>query len=80
MCRTTVGRVLAIEHGAARGDLVCLHRRALSLLVPAPAPGDLVLVGLGTVLGRVDPDDRDALDHIHQAAGTAPPPLDLTAP
>lgn len=80
MCRTTVGRVLAIEDGEVLVDLDGLHRRALSLLVPDLAPGDLVLVGLGTVLGRVDPDDRDALDHIHQAAGTAPPPLDLTAP
>lgn len=79
MCRTTVGRVLAIEDGEVLVDLDGLHRRALSLLVPDLAPGDLVLVGLGTVLGRVDPDDRDALDHIHRAAGTMPP-LDHTAP
>lgn len=79
MCRTTVGRVLAIEDGEVLVDLDGLHRRALSLLVPDLAPGDLVLVGLGTVLGRVDADDRDALDHIHRAAGTEPPPLDRTA-
>ena len=79
MCRTAVGTVLAIEDGEVLVDLDGLHRRALSLLVPDLAPGDLVLVGLGTVLGRVDPDDRDALDHIQQAAAT-PPPLDLTAP
>lgn len=79
MCRTTVGRVLAIENGEVLVDLDGLHRRALSLLVPDLVPGDLVLVGLGTVLGRVDPDDRDALEHIQRAAGM-PPPLDLTAP
>lgn len=79
MCRTTVGRVLAIEDGEVLVDLDGLHRRALSLLVPDLAPGDLVLVGLGTVLGRVDPDDRDALDHIQPVADSAPP-LDHSAP
>jgi hydrogenase maturation factor len=61
MCRTTVGRVVAVEDGMAVVDLGEMRRTALSLLVPDLAPGDLVLVGLGAVLGRVAPDDEAAL-------------------
>ncbi len=64
MCRTAVGRVIAIEDGAAVVELDGWHRRALSLLVPDVQPGDLVLVGLGAILGRVEPADQAALDRI----------------
>ncbi len=61
MCRTTVGEVLSVEDGVAVVDLDGDRRRAISLMVPDLVPGELVLVGLGTVLGRVTPEDRAAL-------------------
>ncbi len=65
MCQTSIGRVVAVEDGQAVVDLDGgMRRRAMSLMIPDLAPGDLVLVGLGTVLGRVDPEDRDALEII----------------
>lgn len=64
MCRTAVGRVIAVEDGAAVVELDGWHRRALSLLVPDVEPGDLVLVGLGAILGRVEPADQAALEDI----------------
>jgi hydrogenase maturation factor len=78
MCVTAIGRVIGVEEGEAIVDLDGLHRRALSLLVPDLAPGDLVLVGLGAVLGRVEPSDRDALDDINRTAAGVPPPPHTT--
>jgi hydrogenase maturation factor len=66
MCRTTVGRVVAVEDGMAVVELGDVRRTALSLMVPDLRPGDLVLVGLGAVLGRVSPDDEAALDAIQR--------------
>jgi hydrogenase maturation factor len=66
MCRTTVGRVMEVEDGMAVVDLGDMRRTALSLMVPDLAPGDLVLVGLGAVLGRVAPDDEAAFDAIQR--------------
>ena len=73
MCVTAVGRVLAVEDGEVVVELDGLRRRAMSLLVPDLAPGDLVLVGLGAVLGRVEAEDRDALEHLHRSAAAEPP-------
>jgi hydrogenase expression/formation protein HypC len=61
MCRSTVARVLALDGGDAIVEIDGARRRASMLLVPDLAPGDLVLIGLGTVLGRVSPADLDAL-------------------
>jgi hydrogenase maturation factor len=66
VCRTSVGVVIAVEDGEAVVDLDGLRRRAMSLMVPDLRPGDVVLVGLGTVLGRVEPRDRAALDRINR--------------
>jgi len=73
MCVTAVGRVVAVEDGEVVVELDGLRRRAMSLLVPDLAPGDLVLVGLGAVLGRVEAEDRDALDQLHRTAAAVPP-------
>ena len=73
MCVTAVGRVVAVEDGEVVVELDGLRRRAMSLMVPDLPPGDLVLVGLGAVLGRVEVEDRDALDHLHRTAAGAPP-------
>ncbi len=64
MCRTSVGVVLAVEDGVAVVDLDGIRRNAISLTVPDLVPGELVLVGLGAVLGRVTPEDRAALDDL----------------
>jgi HupF/HypC family. len=72
MCRTSVGRILAVEDGEVVVDLDGLQRRAISLMVPDLVPGDLVLVGLGTVLGRVDADDRATLERIDRPPRSRP--------
>ncbi len=64
MCRTTVGEVLSVEGGVAVVDLDGVRRNAIALMVPDLVAGELVLVGLGTVLGRVTPEDRAALDRL----------------
>jgi hydrogenase maturation factor len=64
MCRTTVGEVLAVEDGMAVVDLDGVRRNAISLMVADLVPGELVLVGLGTVLARVTPEDRAVLESI----------------
>ncbi len=76
MCRTTVGAVIAVEDGVALVDLDGVTRRAIALMVPDLEPGELVLVGLGTVLGRVAPADRAVLD----ALDRIPPPNQPGAP
>jgi hydrogenase maturation factor len=68
MCLTTVARVVSVESGVALVDLDGVRRQAISLSIPDLRPGELVLVGLGTVLGRVDADDHAVL----QALTTAP--------
>lgn len=72
MCKTSVGQVLAVEDGEVLVDLGGLQRRALSLMVPDLKPGDLVLVGLGAVLGRVEPADRAVLEGIQRGAAELP--------
>ena len=64
VCRTAVGEVMSVEDGVAVVDLDGVRRNAMSLMVPDLVPGELVLVGLGTVLGRVTPEDRAALHHL----------------
>lgn len=62
MCRSAVAIVHAVADGVAIVDLEGgERRRASTLLLPDVAPGDAVLIGLGTILGRVDPTDLDAL-------------------
>lgn len=61
MCRSTVGHVISVEDGFAVVDLEGVRRRASTLLVPDLRPGELVLIGLGSVLGRVEPTDLEAL-------------------
>ena len=62
MCQTTVGRVVSVDSGMAVVDLDGRLRQAISISIPDLCPDELVLVGLGTVLGRVAPDDHAALE------------------
>lgn len=75
MCRSTIGRVIAVEDGYAVVDLDGVRRRASTLLVPDLEPGELVLIGLGSVLGRVEPADLEALRALE-----AEIPIHRTAP
>jgi hydrogenase maturation factor len=61
MCRSTIGRVISVDDGYAVVDLEGVRRRASTLLIPDLEPDELVLIGLGSVLGRVEPADLDAL-------------------
>jgi hydrogenase maturation factor len=81
MCQTSIGRVVTVEDGQAVVDLDGgVRRRAISLMVPDLAVGDLVLVGLGTVLGRVDPADQDAFDMINLPLAGSPAAVPLDRP
>jgi hydrogenase maturation factor len=73
MCRTTVGEVLSVADGVAVVDLDGVRRNAIALMVPDLVPGELVLVGLGTVLGRVTPEDRTALEDLITTSQEATP-------
>jgi hypothetical protein len=52
MCLTQAVTVLAIEPDAVRVILDGREQRLQNLLVPDVRPGELVVVGLGQVLGR----------------------------
>lgn len=66
MCRSTVARVLAVHGGDAVVEMDGTRRRASTLLVPDIAVGELVLIGLGTILGRVAPADLAALERLER--------------
>jgi hydrogenase assembly chaperone HypC/HupF len=61
MCISYPGRVVALEAGAAVVETTARRRRAQTLLVPDVAIGDWVLVGAGSVLRRLDPDEATSL-------------------
>jgi hydrogenase maturation factor len=70
MCRSTIARVISVDDGYAVVDVDGARRRASTLLVPDLAPDELVLIGLGTVLGHVDAADLEALSALE--AGVPP--------
>ena len=61
MCRSTVARVVRIDGSDAVVEFDGVQRRASALFVPDLVPGEHVLIGLGTVLGRVTTSDLEAL-------------------
>lgn len=76
MCRSTVATVRSVADGVAIVDLDGgERRRASTLLLPEVAPGDVVLVGLGTILGRVSPADLDALQALEAGMTATDPSL-----
>jgi hydrogenase assembly chaperone HypC/HupF len=68
MCITFPGRVLEIDEAAAVVEVDGRRRRASTLLQPAVAVGDWVLVGAGTILRRLDADDAADLTRTLTAA------------
>lgn len=57
MCLGFPGRVVAIDAAGATIDTEGRRRRASTLLMPALALGDWVLVAAGTVIERLEPDE-----------------------
>jgi hypothetical protein len=55
MCLTETAIVVTTEEGRALVRLAGRDRTLLNLLVPDARPGDVVLVGMGHVLGRATP-------------------------
>ena len=79
MCRSTVARVIALDGTDAVVEVDGVRRRAIAAFVPDVRPGDLVLIGLGAVLGVVDPADLEALRHLEDGGPAAPTPRPLPA-
>ena len=61
MCATVEARVIAVEGDAATVEWAGRRRRATTLLLPDVRPGELVLVGLGTILRRAAPSQSARL-------------------
>jgi hydrogenase maturation factor len=80
MCRSTIGRVVEVADGWAVVDLEGVDRRASALLIPDLRAGERVLVGLGTVLARVDDADVAALQALQDGRPVAPSPATLPGP
>jgi hydrogenase maturation factor len=58
MCATYEGRVIGIDGDTATVDADGRRQRAIALLVPDLRPGERVLLGLGMVLRRIEPDEQ----------------------
>ncbi len=56
MCVTWPAQVVAIDAQGATVDTNGRRRRASTVIVPDVAVGDWVVVGMGTILERLDPD------------------------
>jgi hydrogenase assembly chaperone HypC/HupF len=74
MCISYPGRVVAVDGPNAVVDTIGRRRRASTLVVPDVTVGEWVLVGAGSVLRRLDPDDALALTRALDTARAATPP------
>jgi hydrogenase maturation factor len=72
MCRSTLALVLNVSDGWADIEMDGQTRRATTLLIPDLRPGERVLVGLGTVLARVDEADAAALRALQDGLPATP--------
>jgi hypothetical protein len=75
MCRSTIALVLTVSDGWADIEMDRQTRRAATLLIPDLRPGERVLVGLGTVLARVDEADAAALRALQDGLPATPSSL-----
>lgn len=60
MCITAPARVIAVDADGAIVETIGAWRRASTVVVPEVAVGDWVIVGAGSILRRLEPDE--ALD------------------
>ena len=67
MCATYEGRVIDIDGDSATVDAGGRRQRAIALLVPDLRPGEPVLLGLGMVLRRIEPDERAFDPHLSES-------------
>ena len=69
MCVTCPAQVVGIDAQGATVDTEGRRRRASTVIVPDVTVGDWVLVGMGTILERLDPDvAREMRDAVRGAA------------
>jgi hydrogenase expression/formation protein HypC len=68
MCLTAPARVLVVDGLTALVDQDGRRRHASLLLVPDARPGDWLLVGAGTALRRLEPDEADDIAETIRAA------------
>jgi hydrogenase maturation factor len=57
VCLSTLAQVVAIDPGTAVVDVEGGRRRAATTLYPDIAPVEWVLIGAGTILARLTPDE-----------------------
>jgi hydrogenase assembly chaperone HypC/HupF len=76
MCVTWPAQVVGVDSQGATIDIEGRQRRASTVVVPDVAVGDWVLVGMGTILQRLDPEVamemRGALREVVALDETAP--------
>lgn len=77
MCISYPGRVVVIEGDSAVVDTTGRRRRASTMLLPDVTVGEWVVVGAGSILRRIEPDEAVALGRLLDAARarTAPDPV-----
>jgi hydrogenase assembly chaperone HypC/HupF len=71
MCISAPGRIVELEAGSALVETAGRRRRAQTLLVPDVAIGDWVVVGAGSILRRLAPDEAASLIRMLDAARAA---------
>jgi hydrogenase assembly chaperone HypC/HupF len=72
MCISYPGRVVAVTPGDAVVEIDGRRRHASTLLLPEISVGDWVIVGVGSILRRLDPDAaRDLVATLHAAGSLA---------
>jgi hydrogenase expression/formation protein HypC len=74
MCISFPARVIAIEAGNAVVEIDGHRRRASLILVPETAVGDWVVVGVGTVLERLDARSANEMQGLVREATSPPRP------
>lgn len=73
MCLSAPGLVTATGDGTARVRVGDVTRTALTLLAPDVRAGDWVLVGAGSVIRRIGPDEAAAIRRALGHAASDPP-------
>jgi hydrogenase expression/formation protein HypC len=71
MCLTGPARLLAVDGPTGVVDVDGRRRRASLLFVPEAVPGDWLLVGAGTALRRLEPDEARELGDLIATAVAA---------
>jgi hydrogenase assembly chaperone HypC/HupF len=71
MCITAPAQVVDLDAQGAVVDVDGRRRRASTLVIPDVAVGDWVMVGAGTVLRRLDPEEAAGIARTIRTAAAA---------